>query len=147
MYEHFCVYPIGMGMNYSAVLNCNGDSVTAVQLTTLWMVKYSVGLLLSLHHQPFIHKVVHTGILSCCSYYFESIIHYYWILQRERLLGQIKSSSTTRALEMECFFVLHDAYKNRNTLMSCLNHNLLLWPMHNRAHLVTCIPYRMLLLP
>ncbi len=28
-------------------------------------------------------KVVHIGILSCCSY-FESIIHYDWILQRVR---------------------------------------------------------------
>ncbi len=40
------------------------------------------------------HKVIHTGILSCCSY-FESIIHFYWMLQRENL---VKSSHPLRRL-------------------------------------------------
>ncbi len=63
---------------------------------------------------PISLKVVHTGILSCFSY-IESIINYYWVLQRvkererERERDhyfQIKSPFTTCALEMESFFIL-----------------------------------------
>ncbi len=73
------------------------------------------------------HKVVYTGSLSCRSGYFESIIHFYWILQRVReRLGQIKSSSITRALEAEQFFILH----NPNTLMSRPTDSLL-WLQYN----------------
>ncbi len=60
------------------------------------------------------HKAVHTGIISCRSSYIESIIHFYSILQgvRERLLGQIRSFSTMRALEdFEQLFILYNPCK------------------------------------
>ncbi len=70
---------------------------------------------------PATHKVVHIGILSCCSY-IESIIHFHWILQRTRETwsNQVVNMGTYLGNGMDVHYSI--TCKNRNTLTN-LTHN------------------------